>query len=103
MAEMSGEVVKGLFHVVLSVQSNCTVWWVEEAEGPRREVRRTGMEALLRREARRRDVLPVPPVRRMVMIVMVSIWKVVVEVSSGMLEVDSKRKSLILTDWCSLM
>jgi hypothetical protein len=78
MAEMSGEVVKGLFHVVSSVQLNCTVGWAEEAEGPRREVKRTGMEALLRREARRREVLPVPPVRRMVMIVMVFIWKMAV-------------------------
>jgi hypothetical protein len=41
---------------------------VEEAEGPRREVKRMGMEAEWRREARRRDVLPVPPVSRMVMI-----------------------------------
>jgi hypothetical protein len=83
MAEMSGEVVKGLFHVLLSVQSNCTVGWVEEAEGPRREVKRTGMEVLLRREVRRREVLPVPPVRRIVMVVMVLIWKVVVKVSQG--------------------
>jgi hypothetical protein len=41
---------------------------VEEAEGPRREVKRMGIEAESKREARRRDVLPVPPVRRIVMI-----------------------------------
>jgi hypothetical protein len=103
MAEMSGEVVKGLFHVVSSVQLNCTVGWVEEAEGPRREVKRTGMEAVSRREARRREVLPVPPVRRMVMIVMVLVWKVVVKVKFTVLEVDSKRESSITTDWCSFM
>lgn len=90
MAEISGDVVKGLFHVVLSVQLNCTVGWVDEAEGPRRDVRRTGMEAWSRREARRKEVLPVPPVRRMVMVVMVLFWKVVVKVSLGMLEADSE-------------
>jgi hypothetical protein len=65
---MSEVVEKGFSHVEGRFQSNWTVGWVEEAEGPRREVRRTGMEAEWRREARRREVLPVPPVRRMVMI-----------------------------------
>jgi hypothetical protein len=67
-AEMSEAVEKGLLHVEGRFQSNWTVGWVEEAEGPRRDVRRMGMEAEWRREARRRDVLPVPPVRRIVMI-----------------------------------
>jgi hypothetical protein len=67
-AEMSEAVEKGLFHVEGVFQSKWTVGWVEEAEGPRREVKRMGMEAEWRREARRRDVLPVPPVSRMVMI-----------------------------------
>ena len=65
---MSEAVEKGLDHVVESFQSKRTVGKDEEAEGPRREVKRTGIEAEWKREARRRDVLPVPPVRRMVMV-----------------------------------
>jgi hypothetical protein len=67
-AEMSEAVEKGLFHVEGWFQSNWTVGWVEVAEGPRRDVRRTGIEAESKRETRRRDVFPVPPVRRIVMI-----------------------------------
>lgn len=65
---MSEAAEKGLDHVEVSFQSKRTVGKDEEAEGPRREVKRTGIEAEVRREARRREVLPVPPVRRMVMV-----------------------------------
>lgn len=42
-------------------------------EGPRREVKRMGMLAPLSREARRKEVFPVPLVRRIVMVALV-VW-----------------------------
>jgi len=65
---MSEVAEKGLDQVEESFQSKRTVGKEEEAEGPRREVKRIGIEAEWRREARRREVLPVPPVRRIVIV-----------------------------------
>lgn len=67
---MSVAAEKGVVQVALSSQSKRMVGAREVAEGPRREVKRTGMFASWSREARRKEVFPVPPVRRMVMVIL---------------------------------
>src|SRR5436853_5740413 len=60
---------KAVFQVASSVQSNLTEGWPWVAvSGPRREARRKGIFVAWRRSAMRVAVLPVPPVRRIVIL-----------------------------------